>query len=242
MAVHAFSSNAYAIVEKQDMQTGKVEFYLSKADPIPHEIAAITGDVIQNLRSSLDHLVAQLFLVNNLGAAVPSRIQFPTDSSATQYKANAIGKIQGLRQDAIDAINGIEPYDGGNGADFSVLNRLNRIDKHRLLITINSAVYENLHVTPFFREMTLKAFPDWPADFKFPDVFFNAAEPSIYGLKVGDKLPRPAKVEAGQKLQFSFGISFNEPGVLERKPLVVTLQHFTDLVGNTVAQFKPCLA
>jgi hypothetical protein len=33
----------------------------------------------------------------------------------------------------------------------------------------------------------------------------------------------------------------NEPGVVEGKPLLETIQHLSDLVSNTFHIFKPCL-
>ena len=56
---------ACVIKTKRDSQTGELLYYVAGVRPIPDEIPAIIGDVTNNLRSSLDHLVYQLYLVNS---------------------------------------------------------------------------------------------------------------------------------------------------------------------------------
>lgn len=213
------SSNPYEITTKRNPQTRQLIYYLTRVDPIPTQLTAIVGDVVQNLRSALDHLAQQLWLVNNPGATSAGDVYFPTDSSAAQFKANAPGKIKGLRQDAIDAIYRIEPYDGGQGGDLSVLNRLNRIDKHQ-------KVFQKL----------------WPGETS-PKIDYWVRPADNGPLKVGSELVvLGPDAEFDKDVKFKIAIALDEPGIVERKPLMVTLKHFADLVGNTVTLFKPCLS
>jgi hypothetical protein len=234
------TSHPYEVAPKGDPHIGQPRFYLTKAAPIPLHFGAIVGDVVQNLRSALDHLVYQLFLVNGGTNATAAHLYFPTDSSATLYKASAPRKIQGLRQDAIDAINSIEPYDGGKGAELSVLNRLNRTDKHRLLITVTSVSYPDVPLKSLIEHIA----PEIIANFPVPDdVILRAASPDIYGLKVGDEVPLDPrwKLKMGQKVQFRFGLAFNEPGVIKGKPMLPTLKQMADLVDHLILSFRPFL-
>jgi hypothetical protein len=63
------------------------------------------------------------------------------------------------------------------------------------------------------------------------------------GLKAGDILYTGAPgAKAHDKMQFRLTVSLNEPGIVECQPLLESLKQFADLVGNTIATFKPCLA
>src|SRR5579863_169632 len=63
-AILAFkATNPHEVTAKRDPNTRKLIYYVHKADPVPDDIALIAGDVLQNLRSAVDHLAYQLVLV-----------------------------------------------------------------------------------------------------------------------------------------------------------------------------------
>jgi DNA primase len=96
----------YAVGAKRDPQTRKPIYYVTKVDPTPIALAATIGDIIQNLRSALDHLAYQLFLVGTAGSAgAGRRVYFPIARDAAEYKKDSARKVKGLRQDALDAID-----------------------------------------------------------------------------------------------------------------------------------------
>jgi hypothetical protein len=60
-AVQAFfATKPYRLSGKPDMQAGKVVYTMDRVEPTPPEIPLIAGDVIQTLRSALDHVAYQL--------------------------------------------------------------------------------------------------------------------------------------------------------------------------------------
>jgi hypothetical protein len=238
-----FASNPYEVGTKRDPQTRKLIYYVSRANPVPIAISAITGDVIQNLRTALDYLHQQLLMVGT-NSAVPSKgkdATFYIDGDPNQpkhYETSLPAKVQGLRQDAIDALLALEPYKGGKGHDLWVLNTLNNIDKHRLLVTVGSA-YQSVNLGAHVSAMMRKTFGD---HIPILDAFFRPADTKC-PLKAGDELFIDAPdAEPQQHLNFRFNISLNEPEIGEPKPLLETIQHLADLVGNTVASFRSCLA
>jgi hypothetical protein len=231
-----YATKPYETGLKNDPQSGKLSHYLIKLDPIPINFATIAGDAIHNLRSTLDHLAQHLWLVNN-----PSRpdaeFNFPICNSASKYKSVIDREEKSLRQDAIEAFRKVEAYKGGKGNHIWVLNRLDNIDKHRLILTIASAG-GGLFVSDAFKA----AFKDNPmlSNIVIPEtLMFTPATPTI--LKVGDILG-VVESEEDKNRKFPVHITFNEPQVFEGGPLLETLQHFADLVSNTVVLFKPCLA
>jgi hypothetical protein len=109
-----------------------------RANPIPATIVMIAGDVLNNLRSTLDHLAQQLYLVGSGGSTFRDQTSFPIAETPKKFKSVLRGKVEGTRQDAIDAIRALEPYTGGKGADLWTFHRLNNIDKHRMILTLST--------------------------------------------------------------------------------------------------------
>ncbi len=126
----------------------------------------------------------------------------------------------------------------GTSNDFWRLHELNNIDKHRLLVTVGAS-FRSVNVgaiaSAMLEKMMGRAMP-------ILDAFLRPAN-NLCPLKVGDELfIDAADAEPNDKMQFRFDIALNEPGVVEGKPLLEIIQHFSDLVSNTVPLFKPCLA
>jgi hypothetical protein len=228
----------YEFSTKRDPQTRQLIYYMSKVDCVPMCFATITGDIIQNLRSALDHLAQQLFLVGTSNPRPGRHTSFLIEQSAGKYKTRLPRRTKGMRQDAISALSAIEPYKGGKGHEFWVLHELNNIDKHRLLVTVGST-FQGINVAALgpARIERLIGSPVPSAD-----VFLIAAD-NPGPLKVGNKLFIDAPdAEVNEKMDFRFDIALSEPGVIDGKPLLETVQHFHDLVSDTVLRFKPCLA
>lgn len=91
-----FDTNPYKIPTKRDPQTHKLIYYVASADPIPECVPLITGDIIQNLMTALDHLAYQLVL-SDTGDNPPNRnrIYFPIAGDATVYKTEKCRKMEG---------------------------------------------------------------------------------------------------------------------------------------------------
>jgi hypothetical protein len=233
-----FESNPYKVGTKRDPQTRKLIYYVESVRATPISFSTITGDVIQNLRSALDHLALQLFLVGTNGASGGRHIYFPIAPGAAEYKSSVSRRIKGMRQDAVDVLNVIEPYKGGKGNELWVIHELNNIDKHRLLVTVGSSfqsVNLGAHMAAMFEKSFGKTIP-------ILDAFVRPAD-NLCPLKVGDELFIDAvDAEVNEKMTFRFNIALNEPGIIDGKPLLETVQQFVDLVGNTVLLLKICLA
>lgn len=104
----------------EDSKTGRAINYFRSLPIASFELMAIAGDTIQNLRSALDQLAFQLVDAAqatssnaSLGERRSARISFPIAENATHYQA-ARGKIKGTRKPAIEAIDALKPYRGGN--------------------------------------------------------------------------------------------------------------------------------
>ncbi len=227
-------SGPYKVGAKHDPATRKLIYYVSSAEPVPDCLPLIAGDAIQNLMTALDHLAYQI-VFHDTGDSPPNPkwIYFPIAADAVKYEATKRGKMEGARQETFDAIDALKPYKGGNDLLW-VLYRLNNIEKHRLLLTVGSqAAGINLgqlmagHLSGTFSTEATAAFESM-------NVFLNPADKG-FPLKAGfelyiggpDEKPNP-------KQQFRFDVALSEPGIIDGKPLLETLNQLTALVDSIV--------
>lgn len=248
-----FDSNPYEIGTQRDPQTRRLIYYVAGVREVPPPISLAAGDIIHNLRGALDHLAFQLYLIGPGGQAggAGSRIYFPIADDVAKYKAEAPRKIKGLAPAAIKAIDAIEPYKGGQTDKSDTLWRLekmNNIDKHRLLITIGSqfrSVDVGGDLQRGLQEAIAKGPPELATTFgTVPkmDLFLQPGNRQ-FPLKAGDQLfMTPPDAEVDQNRQFRFEVAFGEKQIVEGQPLIETLQHMANMVDNLVISFKPLLS
>jgi hypothetical protein len=146
--------------------------FVNEAEPIRTSFDALcaAGDVVNNLRSALDHLVFQLIDVHSPNAApeVFERCAFPICKNQAAYeKGKRQGRLEGMSPSAIRLIDTSKPYKGGNDALW-ILNELNNICKHRLILTVGHDVF---------------CFADWIADMSLTHWFmYRFSNPHFKGI------------------------------------------------------------
>jgi hypothetical protein len=234
-----FDSNPYKIATKRDPNTRQLIYYVDSVEPVPVAFTTITGDILNNLRSALDHLAQQLYLVGTGGTkGYRDQTSFLIAESAKKFKAGLLGKVEGMRQDAIDAICALEPYKGGKGADLWAFHRLNNIDKHRLIVTVWSRL-RSFDLTPTMKNLLSRSLA---LSVHLPELFIRPAN-SFVPLKAGDELFLDAPSAKGDdKTQLKFEVVIHEPGIIENKPLLETLVQFRDRVNGIIDAFRSCLS
>lgn len=102
----------------------------------PSIISLICGDVLQNLRSTLDYLVWELVIANK---NVPNEHNaFPVCGCADGFKEAKKKRLRGVDADAITLIKTLQPYHFGQGNEIEspvfVLDKLANIHKHRTIL------------------------------------------------------------------------------------------------------------
>jgi hypothetical protein len=124
----------------KDTQTSNVGLNWVDLYVYSSDIPAITGDVVHNLRSALDHLAWQLVEVGTLKGFTrrstlrDGDISFPIAKSPEAYKSMKPGCIEGAEWVSIEAIDELNPYRGGNDALW-MLRQLDNTDKHSYIVT-----------------------------------------------------------------------------------------------------------
>jgi hypothetical protein len=232
------NKNPYKVGVRREPETRRLIYYVTEATPTPKELPAITGDIIQNLRSALDHLAYQLFLVGTGGnSGTGTHVYFPIADSHAKYKGDLARKVNGMQKAAIDAISAFEPYKSGKGHDLWTIHALNNIDKHRLLFTVGGA-FLSVDLGPVVSAMFKKSFADKFSNIELPELFMKPAD-VLCPLTVGAELYIDAPdAEVNEKIKFIFNVALNEPGIIEATPLPESLQKLSGAVRDVVGQFK----
>jgi hypothetical protein len=209
-AIEAFySTNPYEVGIKHNGQTGKLVHYMVRVDPVPAHIVMVTGDVLNNLRSALDHLAQQLYLVGSGSTTSTSKTSFPITETREVFEKIFKSKVDGMKADAKDAIRAVEPYGGGKGDALWRLHQLNNIDKHRIILTAWSTMRSMDMGAKIVRDLN-PMLPDWAKIAPF-DFFLKPANKTE--LKVGDVIAGADQIEQHDKRRFIFEIAIYEPGL-----------------------------
>ena len=229
-----FASNPYKIDTKRDSHTRRLVYYLTDVKDVPPEISLISGDIIQNLRSALDHLAYELFIKETKGKLSGKHIYFPIEKNLETYQKEKGRKTKGISTADIEHIDDSKPYKGGNDILWQIAE-LNNIDKHRLLITVGSS-FGSLDIgARMISEMRKLS-----KDVQFPDMpFFVKPDDNQFPLKTGDELFIDAPdAEAIPNMQFRFEIVLNEQNIIEGALLGEALQGMISEVEKLIKNFS----
>ena len=125
--------------------TGDIVVKVDRPDPIPLRWHAIVGDCVQSYRHALDHVIWRLAIVALDGKKPPTTTEFPIFNDRDLFTRDAPRKIGCLRPETQALIKGLQPYEGGDQALWT-LHELSRRDKHRALL-IGARVLDGGHFT-----------------------------------------------------------------------------------------------
>ena len=136
-----------AIVHETHEDTNKQAWIFRGEKPkVPVEWSVRIGEILYNLRSSLDHLVWRLVIIN--GETPGRHNEFPIVNDITEWNSHKSRKLRGVSSKTENMINRLQPYTGGMNLPFDVsafwtLATLCNIDKHRhlnLVVAVSSGV------------------------------------------------------------------------------------------------------
>lgn len=110
--------------------------FCGSCERISLRYSTLVGNCVHNLRSTLDHIVAQLVVAS--GAQVRRSNQFPIAESDEEYRKQAARMLVGVRGELRAAVEGCQPYNDP-GTDPStphpllVLKEMSNLDKHQII-------------------------------------------------------------------------------------------------------------
>jgi len=229
-------SDPYRVERELDSKAHLFVYYLREIKRVPQDIQLLSGDILNNLRSALDHTACE-FIGSGAGA---KRIYFPIVGSLMKYQSPKFSRqIQHLGKPFIDILDQIKPYNGGNDLLWK-LKELNNLDKHRLLLTVASV---NPARTETFGEWE-KARNDWTREhptlpFHVPENTRRFIKTSAPGkpLKAGNELLRVSDSETNEKPELIVDVAIDESGIAEGELLVPTLKEISNMVRIVIGKF-----
>jgi len=224
VAIRAFcESKPYTIATKPHpiAEIQHTTLYVSRVEPVPEDIGLIAGDVIHNLRSSLDHLAWQLIEAN--GGTPGKGTYFPISESAEKYAA-AIkrGVVDGMSVGAQKLIADSQRHASGDNTLWFI-HELDIVDKHRLLITAVSSM-DSWGVEAFVGDTM------W---FK-EGMFF----PLEVGYEIVNIPTSTYKRERHENFKLGIDVAFGKPEIAEGHLVLLALTKAADFVSGFVRQFE----
>lgn len=219
-----FDTNAWEWVER---------FQIREEPPL--RFGVMFGDVLHNLRSSLDHLMWQVTLLD--GATPDDATQFPIASkSEAQFNGMAASRIPGLSPEHRALVKRVQPYHAGDEAarhPLSVLATLSNTDKHRIVNPTYSFVASD-HGADI--ELMVQQMEETPQPHPARGLFVIAKGQSMkHGtpwLRIpwdrAEEPPRSVQVDTDMTL----GVAFGSPGVSMQdfkrigEGVLAIIQHF----------------
>ena len=225
-----------SVIFKDDPHTGDRTYKIVSIPPLDDEIALIAGDAIHNTRTALDHLAYRLVCVETGESGPFNDVYFPIGDTPEHYKARLGRIIERLRPDAIEAINAIQPYEGGRGHDLWCLHRLDIIDKHRLPLAVGSTNrFESM--APSVRAGYAKHFLSVSS---LPSGSVMLTTPAFvhFPLQAGNTLRTVLKADIEEKVYFQFDVAFDEPGIFRGESVIVTIHQLHKRVRDILMCFE----
>jgi hypothetical protein len=213
--VMRFRDEKIAVVfSDEDMTKGKFGTHVNSfvtVRVLSFDAVCAAGDVVQNLRTALDHLANHLVAV--AGNAPTRHTQFPIAKGADTYEAGKTKQVEGMRPEAVEAIDRLKPYKGGNDLLWKI-HELNNIDKHRTLFTIDSACIMQ---------------DDW---LPIGGYAVRAGDPTFAGVFDG---------EVEKNVESEIDEAINQTQFAKGDALLPTLHQMIDFVEGLVFSFEPLL-
>jgi hypothetical protein len=205
-------------------------------EPAPKRLSVIAGDLIQNLRSALDHAVWQIVLRH--GQKPGKHTCFPIYRSKSQFEKRVrnppkdrLGPLHGIDHSADEwtLIEAVQPYHAPDPVvdPLAVIAALSNADKHRTLLAGLSLVHD-FDITDL-TDITGLDVIEFRATAKADDLLTNNAEIARF-------LPStPGRMQMKRDLPFEIAISDGDTTTPEDIDFVVVpLRQFDQLRSHIV--------
>ena len=233
-----YHSGAYRYSMRMDEQAPHVlRFWWDLPERMTEQVRAVSdlsfiyGDMLSNLRGTLDYLVGQLVLL--AGNTATDRTGFPSARSQQAWMTATGRDIRGVDPQWVDVIDSLQPYHEAQPERhlLAVLDHVNNISKYRRI----PATVESMsgffvgYAHPDMGERTFQFWQKEPGPIVNGEEFFNiTADPPINNPNIRPSDP---------PIRISFIDGLDHSGVWD-----YTNQDLIQWVADAVARFEPAFA
>jgi hypothetical protein len=143
--------------------------------------------------------------------------------------------MKGASRQLTQELLGLEVYEGGRENAVWLIDYLDRIDKHRLLITVGTAY----SAMTFDMAASVRGLAEWAKD--LPPVPISIRPAERYPVQEGTILftAEPEAFDRHEGLRFTFDIAFGEPQGLVSEPVVPALGGIVDEIEAPLRRLVP---
>jgi hypothetical protein len=137
--VEAFWSAGHFQIDEVESSLGAVAKYqVTSLDLLPESVPLMVGDAAHNIRSALDHFAFAAVPNPDEDTAFPIwRKRNVAKPTVIQWQKKVGQQLNGASSGLLQAIQRLEPWKTGKDAHLWAIHELDRVDKHRLLISLS---------------------------------------------------------------------------------------------------------
>jgi len=208
-----------------NFKTGDRATFAKKNEDIANDAAIIIGDILHNLRSSLDHAYWNCTEKFTKSDGERRKIQFPIKPTEIALKSSVLpGLPSRVSKDFPAALESLKPYRDGGNRLLCAIHDLDVLDKHKLLIPTGD-------FTKISSSMIQRQVPDFPSGLMSCGFGNNRrdvgwkVEPMTWTQRRKSKIPRSNIIEEELDVPVEIVISDIDP----TKPALEVLQELIDL-------------
>jgi hypothetical protein len=215
---------------------GRNLYRVSRLAPLPESIPLIAGDAAHNIRSALDHFAWAAASPKERGA----HTYYPVWNSAQtrtqdKWKKQVQRQMRGAPVQLIEAVTKLEAWETGRDSLLWAIHELDRLDKHRLLLSVAVALTGMSVDGDSYELTTVKKFsgidPARPVALEFL---------TWTPVKDGTEFSCPDGAGFGAtRTTLSFDVILGEPAMLRDRPAVTQLRILAGLAEKVVHDLAP---
>jgi hypothetical protein len=235
--VAAFTAKTYRVEGKFLESPPRFAFFAYGPPSLPPRFAVLAGEIVHQLRSSLDHAITQL-AVQGPGGGNPNVLEFPVCRTPDSFKSSVQrGKLRGVADPMVQVIEALQPYNASKTVGESpllCLHDLNRTDKHRLLLVVVASVLmgDRLEVHADRDVEIVGMSPPFGAGTRPAQ---NGTE--IFSVGFGQKFDPTITISSN----FGFKVVLDKVGLITDVPLIASLRIMRDAVVHVLGKVFPDL-
>lgn len=218
----------YRIVCDMDSDPPKKLYRFFFNETIPCEWGAMIGDVVHNLRASLDNLATALVVLNGCTSnGVLRKTYFPIGSSKTYFDEKLPDDLKGASAQARSLVECMKPYKGGTDA-FWQIHQLDILDKHSSLIPAG------VGLSHFTMRLNIGGRDYPPLTLPVKDRMFPLKDGDVVGAW------DPGTDKEGKfksDIDFTLNVAFGEGQIIDGEPVIPTLKQLIDFISGTIDIF-----
>ena len=223
-----------------DQRPAQRDYTLTLTIDPPLILGILAGEILYQLRSSLDHIVYQLLILNGVSGKALEKSEFPICEDSTRYENKGYSKIQNLTPYMLRVIEMIQPYNDLRGCAIKdhplvVLHSMNNIDKHRIMLT------PIVETTSTVVASVTRSGP-YGIGINLVNNGVTTFEPSknrtqlVANVFVPGPIPEPVTVE-GIRVECTFDVMFEQIGT-RNNMIIPTLINIAGTVRSLVSEFN----